>query len=130
MARLLESFRNKKGRWSVDDAVTWVKGISDEQKSPMATRYIIVLPKSEMVSKWSFETSFFVVISNLTLIASPLHGSVSKTKMASEWPFETLVLLKPPGLSDFLSTQQQDFFGGSSHLEDGVDAPERESEVF
>ena len=96
----------------------------------MATRYIIVLPKSEMVSKWSFETSFFVAISNLTLIASPLHGSVSKTKMASEWPFETLVLLKPPGLSDFLSTQQQDFFGGSSHLEDGVDAPERESEVF
>ena len=81
MSRLLESSRNVKGRWSVDDAVTWVKGISDEQKSPMATRYIIVLPKSEMVSKWSFETSFFVVISNLTLIASSLHGSVSQTKM-------------------------------------------------
>ena len=30
LARLLESFRNKKGRWSVDDAVTWVKGISDK----------------------------------------------------------------------------------------------------
>ena len=83
-----------------------------------------------MVSKWSFETSFFVVISNLTLIASSLHRSVSQTKMALEWPFETLVLLKPLALSDFLSTQQQDVFGGSSHLDVGVDSLEKESEVF
>ena len=50
--------------------------------------------------------------------------------MALEWPFETLVLLKPLALSDFLSTQQQDILRGSSHLDDGVDALEEETEVF
>ena len=50
--------------------------------------------------------------------------------MVLEWPFETLVLLKPLALSDFLSTQQQDVFGGSSHLDVGVDSLEKESEVF
>ena len=82
-----------------------------------------------MVSKWSFETSFFVAISNLTLIALHhhcIHGSVCQTKMALEWPFETLVLLKPLALP----AQQQDVFRGSSHLDDGVDTLEKETDVF